>query len=152
MGVVIRQATMSDVPLLAQMNDRLVVDQGSRNPFSMTELEQRFNGWLQAGTWQVDVFLEREQVVGYAVYQQRGDYYYPDQQVVYVRQFYIEREYRGQGLGRAAFHLLRQSRFPEGFPVALDVVSANPAGQQFWSKLGFSPYFTAMKRPGSESL
>lgn len=151
MTVVIQQAKLSDVPLLAQMNDRLVVDQGSLNPFSMAELEQRFNEWLQTGTWQVDVVLEREQVVGYAVYQQREDYYYPDQRVVYVRQFYIEREYRGQGVGRAAFQALRQSRFPKGFPVALDVVATNPAGQHFWSKLGFSPYFVAMKRQDSES-
>lgn len=150
MAVVVRQATGRDVPLQAQTNDRLVADQGSLNPFSMAELEQRFAEWLQTGTWQVDVFFEREQVIGYAVYQQRGDYYYPDQKVVYVRQFYIEREYRGQGLGRAAFHALSHHRFPEGCPVALDVVATNPAGQQFWSRLGFSPYFMAMKWQGSE--
>ena len=83
------------------------------------------------------------------MYQQRGDYYYPDQQVVYVRQFYIEREHRRRGLGRAAFHPLMQTRFPKGHAVTLDVVATNPAGQHFWLKLGFAPYFIAMKRQES---
>ncbi len=125
MPILIRSAGLNDMPLLAQMNDRLVEDQGSLNPFSLNELEQRFNEWLQTGAWQIDVILEHEQVVGYAVYQQQGDYYYPDQQVVYVRQFYIEREHRGRGLGRVAFHTLMQTRFPKGYAVTLDVVATN---------------------------
>lgn len=68
MPILIRSADWHDVPRLAQMNDRLVEDQGSRNPFSLNELEQRFNEWLQTSAWQIDVILEHEQIVGYAVY------------------------------------------------------------------------------------
>ncbi len=146
MSIYIRNAGLNDVPLLAQMNARLVEDQGSLNPFSMTELEQRFSEWLQTSAYQIDVILEHDQVVGYAVYQQRSDYYYSDQQVVYVRHFYIEREHRRRGLGRAAFQMLMQTRFPEGQAISLDVVATNPAGLTFWSKLGFASYFTAMKK------
>lgn len=63
-----------------------------------------------------------------------------------MRQFYIEREHRGRGLGRVAFHTLMQTRFPKGQAITLDVVATNPAGQHFWSKLGFALYFTAMKK------
>jgi GNAT superfamily N-acetyltransferase len=145
MSVLIRSAGLNDVPLLAQMNDRLVEDQGSINPFSLTELEHRFREWLQTGAYQIDVILEHEQIVGYAVYQQRNDYYYSDQQVVYLRQFYIERGHRRRGLGRAAFAALKQTRFPKGQAVTLDVVATNPGGQHFWLQLGFEPYFIAMK-------
>ena len=91
--------------------------------------------------------LKNEQVVGYTVYQLRGDYYAPEQPVIYVRQYYIEREYRRRGLGRAAFQELVDKNFPEGYDaISLDVVATNPEGQQFWEQLGFVPYFTAMKR------
>ena len=146
MAVLIRSAELNDVPLLAQMNDRLVEDQGSQNPFSLRDLEQRFSEWLETGAYQIDVVLEHDQIVGYTVYQQRSDYYYSDQKVVYVRHFYIEREKRGRGLGRAAFQMLVQTRFPKGHAITLDVVATNLTGQSFWSKLGFTPYFIAMKR------
>ena len=131
------------------MNDRLVEDQGSQNPFSLTELENRFVDWLQTEEYQIDLIFEQEHIIGYAVYQQRSDYYYPDQQVIYVRHFYIEREYRNQGLGQAAFELLIEARFPKDIAIALDAVATNPIGQNFWIKLGFTPYFIAMKRQTS---
>ncbi len=145
MPIKLRTAIPDDLHLLAQMNDRLVEDQGSENPFSVSDLEDRFKAWLKSGEWQIDVFLESNSIAGYAVYKQRSDYYDEDQTVVYLRQFYIERHHRGRGLGTMAFAMLARERFPEGFEMALDVVSTNPRGQSFWSKLGFTPYFTELK-------
>ena len=145
MPIKLRAAIPDDLFLLAQMNDRLVEDQGSENPFSISDLEDRFKAWLTSDEWKIDVFLESDSIVGYAVYQQRPDYYDQDQTVVYLRQFYIERQHRGRGLGTRAFAQLARERFLEGCEVSLDVVSTNPRGESFWSKLGFVPYFTAMK-------
>lgn len=146
MSVQIRQANLDDAPLLAKMNDRLVEDQGSENPFSLLELEQRFSEWLQTDEYQIDLFVQDREVLGYAVYQHRRDYYNAQQQVVYIRHFYIERAWRGQGVGSIAFERLTQERFPTKCAVALDVVATNPDGQNFWEKLGFTPYFVAMKK------
>ena len=147
MPITIRSADLNDVSVLAKMNSRLVEDQESENTWSLAKYEQRFSEWLQDGTWHIDMILQDGQCVGYAVYQPRSDYYNPDQPVIYVRQYYIERTHRRQGLGRAAFQELIDSRFPTGYQaIALDVVATNPVGQAFWEKLGFAPYFISMKR------
>jgi len=103
----------ANLPMLARMNKRLIEDEGSRNPMSVDELQQRMNGWLH-GDWQVRLLLEEETVVGYAVYQFRKDEYFPDKTAVYLRQFYIERDKRNKGLGSLAFKTLAQTHFPAG--------------------------------------
>ena len=82
--------------------------------------------------------------MGYAVYQLRPDEYFPQERHVYLRQLFVRREARRQGVGRAAFRLLRDECFPAGAPIALDVLETNAAGRAFWEALGFRPYCTAM--------
>ena len=84
-------------------------------------------------------------ILGYAVYKSQGDYYYPDQEVVYLRQFFIDRPHRGQGVGSAAYQLLADERFL-GREVSLDVLATNPSGKRFWHKLGFEEYFVSLKK------
>ena len=145
MTVSIRKADDADVPFLARMNEQLVADQGSRNPFTAKQYEHRFAEWLVTD-WEVDVFEHDVQRVGYSVYRVQADEYYSDQQVVYVRQFYIERQHRRRGLGTTAFSVLQEARFPEIESIALDVLATNPSGQRFWEHIGFEPYFVNMKR------
>ena len=80
--------------------------------------------------------------------QWQQDYYYPDQEVVYLRQFYIDRPMRRRGLGTAAYELLAKERFRDR-EVAVDVLATNPDGQKFWAHIGFTPYFTSMKSGSS---
>ena len=159
----LRTASGADLPYLAQMNQQLIQDEGSRNPMNVAQLEARLRGWLDSGEWTVDVVETEDEgrttgeegirntphalrIIGYAVYQQRADDYEPSQPVVYVRQFYIERERRGQGLGRRAFAQLAKERFPPGATLVLDVLATNPRGRQFWESLGFHTYCTTMTR------
>ena len=51
MPIELRAAAPDDLSLLAQMNDRLVEDQGSENPFSVSDLEDRFKTWLESEEW-----------------------------------------------------------------------------------------------------
>lgn len=118
---------------------------GSQNPFTQSDLERRFKEWMETGEWSVDLICEHERMVGYVVYQQRPDYY-PDERVVFVRQFFVKNEYRRQGVGRKAFEQLVRTRFPKGCAVQLDVVAGNSIGQKYWSALGFEPYAVLMKR------
>ena len=142
----LRQAIEDDVTELATLNKRLVIDQGSRNPYTASEYENRFRDWLRGDEWSVDIFADSEGVtLGYAVHTVQQDYYYPDQEVVYLRQFYIDRPMRRRGIGTAAYELLAKERFGDR-EVAVDVLATNPDGQKFWAHIGFTPYFTSMKK------
>jgi GNAT superfamily N-acetyltransferase len=141
--LLIRPATEADLLLLAQMNKRLIEDEGSRNPMSLDQLADRMRDWLLSD-WEVRLFITDQQVVGYAVYQLRCDEYFPYQAVVYLRQFFIEREMRGQGQGTAAIRALVAGHFPPGCRVVIDVLASNPRGYDFWRHVGFEPYCTTM--------
>ena len=138
-----RSAVEADLPLLAQMNQRLIEDEVSRNPMSVEQLQDRMSGWLK-GDWTIEL-LESDVIVGYVVYQIRRDEFFPDKTEVHLRQFYIERDQRGRGLGSAAFKMLRKTRFPASSRLTLDVLASNPRGNNFWARVGFQPYYTAMQ-------
>lgn len=137
------KADESRLAVAASMNKRLIEDDKSRNPMSVPELERRMRHWLSEG-WSIELPMVSGEIAGYAVYRIRPDEYEPDRSYIYLRQFYIERDRRGRGLGVAAFRLLRESRFPEGAILAIDVLEANPGGRRFWAKVGFRPYSTSM--------
>jgi GNAT superfamily N-acetyltransferase len=143
MSLFIHSANEADLPLLAQMNKRLIEDEGSRNPMSLDQLADRMRGWLR-GNWELKLFATDAGVVGYAVYQTRCDEYFPDQTTVYLRQFYIERELRGHGLGTAALRALAAEHFPPDSRVVIDVLASNPRGHDFWRHVGFQSYCTTM--------
>lgn len=149
MALTIRTALADDILALAQMNKRLIEDEGHRNPMSIPELEQRMRRWLQ-NDWRADLFLqsnteEDTTLVGYALYQHRKDEYTPDCPEVYLRQFFIERPYRSQGLGRLAIQMLFSTRFAPRCTVVVDVLAANQRGLHFWKQVGFQPYQTTLK-------
>ena len=139
----IHLAVEEDLPLLAQMNKRLIEDEGSYNPMSVLELHERMFQWLH-GDWKIQLFIEDKTIIGYAVYQFQVDQFFPDQKVVYVRQFYIERDKRARGLGTQAFTKLQETCFPEECRITLEVLASNPIGYKFWSHLGFQTYSTSM--------
>jgi len=145
MTLLIRAATEEDIQTLARMNKQLIEDEGHRNPMSIPELVQRMRGWLQSG-WKADIFVQADDtIIGYALYQHRKDEFLPDQPVIYLRQFLIEREYRDQGLGRLALHELFKARFPSRCTVVVDVLTANERGVRFWQRVGFQPYSMTLK-------
>jgi predicted acetyltransferase len=143
-AITLRTPTEFDLPILAQMNKQMIKDEGSRNPMSLEQLEQRMRNFLNEG-WTVDLLINEGNIAGYTLYQFQCDSYDPDQTVVYIRHFYIVRDQRQRGLGRQAIQVLRQNRFPANSTITLDVLSANPGGQAFWSSLGFEPYSTTLK-------
>jgi GNAT superfamily N-acetyltransferase len=69
---------------------------------------------------------------------------------VYLRQFFIERDARGRGLGTEALALLTKTRFPPGAQITVDVLASNPQGERFWAKAGFTAYArTMVSRPAT---
>lgn len=135
----LRKAGPSDLTLLAEMNSRLIADEGSANPMGPEALRERMEGWLSAD-WQADLLCTGEQVVGYALYQFREAPYRQGELEVYLRQYYIEREYRRSGYGLHGLQLLLDERFREAGAVVVDVLETNERGRRFWSKAGFRGY------------
>jgi GNAT superfamily N-acetyltransferase len=155
MSLTLRPASEGDLSLIAKMNARLIDDEGSRNPMGLVELEHRARGWLEDGSWKIDLFERNGDVTGYAVYQQRRDEYDPEQNVVYIRQFYVERHDRGVGVGTEALSLLFEARFPPGCTVTVEALASNPRGERFWTKSGLVPYARTMvlsRVPGRSSV
>lgn len=144
MTLIIRSANQSDLPSLTQMNKKLIEDEGSRNPMSMNELQERMRNWI-LGNWNVDVLQDDDKIIGYAVYQISNDEYFPEKKSVYLRQFFIQSEHRNKGYGSLGIRFLRETRFPKVCAVSIDVLSSNTKGVHFWSKAGFQTYYLNMK-------
>jgi GNAT superfamily N-acetyltransferase len=141
--LVLRRATTNDLSLLAQMNKRLIEDEGGTNPMSLTQLESRLRLWLNAD-WRGELFLQGETVVGYAIYRlQRSDF--DNRETVYIRHYFIEREYRRSGYGREALAQLKAERFPKNVTVYLEVLIHNSRGRAFWKSLDFEEYSVTMR-------
>ena len=104
--------------------------------WSVAQLRERMEGWLRAD-YHAIIFEQTGDVVGYALYRFQSETF--REQQIYLRQFYIERIYRRQGLGREAFLHLRQHYFKDA-QVTLKVLTTNPDGVAFWRSLGFEPY------------
>jgi GNAT superfamily N-acetyltransferase len=62
---------------------------------------------------------------------------------LYLRQFFIRREKRRQGLGRQAFHVLLNHLNIE--TIDIDVYVWNEAGRAFWKSLGFFERAVSMR-------
>lgn len=133
-------ATPGDVPVLAALNRQLLEDEGHRAILSLEQLHARHRGWMERGEWRQDMLELDGEVVGYVAHARL-----PDGPEIHVRQFCIDRARRGAGLGRAGFALFLHERATPGARVTLDVLESNPAGQAFWEKLGFRPYFRRLE-------
>jgi len=81
MPMTFRRATLSDCARLAELNHQLIRDEGHRNPMTVSELEQRMNGWL-AGEYTAVLFENDGEVVAYALYREE-----PEE--IYLRQLFV---------------------------------------------------------------
>jgi predicted acetyltransferase len=136
-----RPATPADCALLAEMNQQQIVDEGHWNPMSLPELEARMRGWL-ATDYAAAMFERDGRPVGYALWRDEPE-------SVYLRQFFVTRAHRREGIGRQAIQLLANEVWPRGKRVRVEVLVANHAGRAFWRAVGFSDYSTTleMERP-----
>jgi GNAT superfamily N-acetyltransferase len=135
-----RTATSSDAPVLVEMNQQLIRDEGHRNSMTAAELEARMVRWL-AGAYEAVLFEEAGRAVGYALYRRDPDY-------VYLRQFFVRADCRRRGIGRAALAWLRENRWDERSRVRVEVLVGNAAGVAFWRAVGFQDYAVTLEWEG----
>lgn len=127
-----RFATLDDCRLLAELNYQLIRDEGHRNPMSVSELDQRMRDWL-AGEYRAVMFDEGGEVVAYALFTEKSD-------EIYLRQLFVARHKRRQGIGRRAVEILRSQIWPKNKRLTVEVLVANEQAVRFWRAVGYVDY------------
>ncbi len=133
-----RTATVTDVPLLTRMNQHLREDEHSRYQITLAALQQRMADLL-AADYSAIIFEINQQPIAYALFR-------PTESGVHLRQFFVERDYRRQGIGQAAMQILLTQVWPPQARITLDVLVHNQTGYDFWQSLGFQDYAISLER------
>jgi ribosomal protein S18 acetylase RimI-like enzyme len=143
-GMTFRCATLNDCALLAELNHQLIRDEGHRNPMTVQELEQRMRGWL-ASEYAAVIFEDGGELVAYALYREQ-----PEE--IYLRQLFVVRNRRRQGIGRKAVEILRTQIWPGRKRLTVDVLTHNTAAIAFWRAAGYKDYCLTLEiLPGAAS-
>lgn len=134
----IKKCTEADLALLAKFNKYLIEDEKSDNKMNEEQLFQRMKEFMNT-EYDAYFFVEKEEIVGYALVKNGSS-------PLYLRQFYIDREYRRKHYGEQAFHKLLQ--YLEVTTIDIEVLSWNEAGIRFWEKLNFRERSRYMRYSG----
>jgi GNAT superfamily N-acetyltransferase len=139
-----RVATIADADLLAQWNHQLIQDEGHRNCMTVPELADRMRGFL-ASEYKAVIFARDGSDVAYALFRESAS-------EIYLRQLFVCRDSRRQGIGRAAVGLLRSQVWPGDKRLTVEVLVANEAAVAFWRSVGFVDYALTLEVvPATES-
>jgi GNAT superfamily N-acetyltransferase len=132
-----RTATLDDCSHLAELNHQLIRDEGHRNPMTVPELEQRMRGWL-SGEYCAVIYEDAGEVVAYALFREQ-------EQEIYLRQLFVVRHRRSQGLGRRAVEILRSQIWSKRKRLTVDVLTANKRAVTFWRSVGYADYSLSLE-------
>ena len=141
----IDRAKGSDAELLAGLNRQLDEDEPHPYPLPLAALTDRMQRWIDSGEYQVLLFRRGERVTGYAAWrlEDRG---------IYLRHFFVCRDQRRQGWGRAAMALLCRDVFPKGRPVQIEAAIGNTSGIAFWRAIGFQDFGLSMELKAGQTV
>ena len=132
-----REATENDTEILAEMNSQLIEDEKHRDPLSLPALQKRMGEWL-SGEYTAILFESDELPVAYALYHYQDDF-------LYLRQFFVIKEKRRQGIGRQAVNILVEEVFPPDKRLVVTALTQNPNAIKFWRTVGFSDYCLSLE-------
>jgi len=125
-------ATETDLDLLAQWNKELIQDEGHRNPMTVTQLRDRMREWL-SGNYTAIIFDKEGRSIAYALFRE-------DEDEIYLRQLFVKRDRRHQGVGREAVRHLKEEIWTQSKRLTVDVLSHNKSGIAFWHPVGYKDY------------
>ena len=134
-----RYATEADCALLAQLNHQLIKDEGHSNPMTPPELEERLRMWLTTN-YKAVIFEQDSKIVAYALYRDEAS-------EIYLRQFFVVRHRRREGLGRRAMRVLFDNIWPKNKRLTVEVLWHNRPAVQFWKSVGYEEYSLALEIP-----
>ena len=137
MSMTFRSATLDDCPRLAEMNHQLILDEGHRNRMTVPELEQRMRDWL-SGEYRAVIYEDAGEVVAYALFREQ-------EREIYLRQLFVVRHRRNQGIGRRAIAILRLQIWPKTKRLTVEVLVANERAVRFWRSVGYADYSLSLE-------
>ena len=131
--MMVRVATAADCVELAEWNRQLIEDEGHRNPMSLAELEQRMRGWLTDSGYTALIFEQAREPIAYALF-------CADESRIHLRQLFVARHRRRQGIGRRAMGILMSKHWSDEKRLTVDVLVENQAAISFWRAIGYEDY------------
>ena len=135
--LLIYQASQHDCADLGRMNKRLIEDEGHSNPMTEEQLADRMAQWI-AANYAAHILTANGEKAGYCVSRYDGD-------AIYIRQLYIDRNYRRRGYGTYFINWLHQHVW-QFRKLRLEVLAGNERGRLFWRHIGFQEYCIVMER------
>lgn len=135
--LVFRPATLADAEALGLLNHELIRDEGHHNPMNAAELAERMRGWMADEGYEALLGFNGEELVAYVLWRDLPD-------SVYLRQIYVQREYRRQGTARHLMLTLFQ-RWPDK-RLTVDVLAGNARALAFWRRMGYQDYAVMLER------
>jgi len=137
-----RRATANDCALLAELNHQLIRDEGHRNPMTVPELAERMKNWL-ASDYAAVIFEDGGELVAYALFRE-------EPKEIYLRQLFVSRSRRRQGIGHRAVEILRSTIWPKNKRLTVEVLVQNSAAIAFWRAVGYKDYCLTLEfMPGN---
>lgn len=124
----LKKCSAQDAEKLAELNKQLIENEKSDNKMSLCELQDRMKSFLETD-YTAYLFMEDNRIIGYALVNTRAE-------PLYLRQFFIARNFRRNHKGRRAFELLLDELKTD--KIDLEVLSWNEAGLKFWQSCGFA--------------
>jgi GNAT superfamily N-acetyltransferase len=132
-----RFATMNDSALLAELNHQLIHDEGHRNKMTVPELQERIKDWFSS-EYAAVIFEEGAEMIAYALYREQP-------KEIYLRQLFVARNRRREGIGRRVMDILRSKIWPRGKRLNVEVLIKNEAAIFFWRAMGYKDYSLALE-------
>ena len=129
------KCSIEDISSLALLNKHLIEDEGSDNSMNVEELAARMRGFLNSD-YNAYYIMEDETTIGYALIKHTST-------PLYLRQFYIDRDYRRKHYGKQAFCMLLDHL--NTTEIDVDVLPNNETGLKFWKSLGFKAQYISMR-------
>ena len=80
-----------------------------------------------------DYFQLESRILAYALYRD-------DQESIYLRQFFVQRDVRRAGYSRQCIQILQSNVWPQNNRLVVDGLCQNTLGIPFWRALGFADY------------
>lgn len=99
---------------------------------TVPELRERMRRWL-AGDYEAVVVRTGAEPLAYALFRETDD-------EVYLRQFFVRRDRRREGIGRAVVDILRSKCWPTPKRLTVEVLASNESAVAFWRAVGYSDY------------
>jgi GNAT superfamily N-acetyltransferase len=141
-----RIATLDDVPVLSVMNRQLVEDEGHRNQSKTAAwFAARMRDFLN-GEYEAVLFEFEGEVVAYALYTKHRD----DKDSIYLKQLFVDRVHRRQGIGREAIRILREEIWPADKRLTVGVLIDNHTARAFYAAVGYREYSLELEIPARE--